>query len=110
MGKMSKKRKNAIDPALDYFPVFDARSQLLANMISIGWRLLIAVVLPLIAGVKADAHYGTKPKYTFIGFTAALAISAYVIYKQYVQINEEMKKTSFKKGKKVKDYDDKDDY
>lgn len=111
MGKQSKKRASAEDPALQYLPAFDARSQLVNSMLGVGWRLALTVLIPVFVGIWADDKFGTKPSLTLSALFIAIFASSMVIAKMYKELNERAKQlpTSKKKPKVIKGYDDEDD-
>lgn len=94
MAKKTKKSKLTIqdDPLMDFMPVFDPRSRMLTSMISMGWRMAVMIMVPIIIGLKLDERYGTKPSWVLSGFFFGLAGSAYLIYNEYKEINIEMDK------------------
>ncbi len=95
------------DPALAYLPEFNAQSQLMGSMISVGWRLALTILVPVFIGIWLDKKFDTKPSFTLTAFFIAIAISAVVIYQMYKEINDQTSKLKFKKTKKtIKGYDD----
>ncbi len=75
--------------AEDYTTVVDVRNRLLGSMVSLGWRMAISIMLPIIIGLKLDERFGSKPSYALTGFFLGLAGSAYLIYNEYKEINIE---------------------
>jgi hypothetical protein len=106
--KSSKHNSSATeDPALAYLPEFDAQSMLFGSMLGIGWRLALAVLIPVFIGIWADSKLDTKPSITLFAFFVAIAASGVVIYKMYKQLDEQTSKIKFTKSKKsIKGYDD----
>lgn len=103
MGKAKKRHANVDDPLMDYVPEFNAGGQLLASMLSIGWRLALTVLIPVFIGLWADNKFGTKPSFALAAFFIAIAASGLVIARSYKEINEQMlaADTSTKKKKKT---------
>lgn len=104
MGKnnSSKKRKNSryIDPALDQITPVDAKSMLFSNMISMGWRLAIMVLLPIFIGVQIDRRLDSSPSVTLAAFFIAVFGAGLLIYRSYKELNTELLQDEQKKSKR----------
>lgn len=79
------KAKNT-DPVVDKLAVIDARSFMLSQMINIGWRMAIMVIVPIFIGVQLDNKFDTKPSFTMTAFTLAMLGSGYLIYTTYLEL------------------------
>ncbi|MFZ1324167.1 MAG: AtpZ/AtpI family protein [Candidatus Saccharimonadales bacterium] len=104
MGKAAARKKtttSADDPALDYLPVFDARQMLLGNLISMGWRLLLTVLIPIFIGVQLDRKFDTSPSLTLAAFFIAIFASGTLIYKTYNELNLQAAKEEADKARKT---------
>ena len=83
-----------------------AKSQMLSSLLTMGWRLAVAILVPILVGLKLDARFGTKPSYVLAGFMLAVALASYMIYVEYREIQADQaaqdvidaKKSSKKKG------------
>ncbi|MDQ3065369.1 MAG: AtpZ/AtpI family protein [bacterium] len=87
MGKVllrDKRNKIAkVDPTMDYFSYFNARSQLLASTLSMGWRLALTVLIPIFIGVQLDKKFDTEPSLTLATFFIAIFGAGMIIAKTY---------------------------
>jgi uncharacterized membrane protein len=57
------------------------RSQFLVLAANMTWQLALVVMVPVIAGVELDKHFGTKYVCTFIGLGMALLGSAAIMWR-----------------------------
>lgn len=110
MGKINslKKRPKSkfVDPALDQLTVIDARSMLITNLISMGWRLAIMVLLPIFIGIQIDKKLNSSPSVTLAAFFIALFGAGILIYRTYVELTPQSTSTESSKqnvGSKEKD-------
>jgi hypothetical protein len=85
-----KQATHTTDMPQDLFPVFDARTRLVSSISSMGWRMAIMIIIPIIIGLKLDERFETKPSYVLTGFFLAIGGCAYIIYSEYKEINAEM--------------------
>jgi len=56
-----------------------AKKQFVSATVGMGWRLAIAVLLPIVVGVKLDHHFHTSPAYTLIAFMGATIASVLIV-------------------------------
>lgn len=111
MGKItSLKRKRYpryVDPVADQLPTFDAKTMLVSNMISMGWRLAIMVLLPIFIGVQIDKKLDSSPSVTLAAFFIAIFGAGMLIYKTFTDMNanvelDDKKEASIQKQTKEK--------
>lgn len=91
MGKTNslKRRPKSkfVDPAIDQLAVMDARSMLVANLISMGWRLALMVLLPIFLGIQIDKKLDSAPSVTLAAFFIAIFGAGILIYRTYVELS-----------------------
>jgi len=66
--------------------MFDARNMLVTEVITMGWKLAIMILLPIFIGVQLDNRYGTEPSLALAAFFIAIFGASMVIYKTYNQL------------------------
>ena len=84
-----KQTTKATEVPQDYFSVLDVRSRLITSTVSMGWRMAIMIIIPIIIGLKLDERFDSKPSYVLTGFFLAIAGCAYIISSEYKAINAE---------------------
>lgn len=88
MGRVAKKNKlTNEDPAVDYLAGFDAKSQLVAASITLGWQLALMVLIPIFLGVQVDRKFDTSPSFTLTALFLAVAGSVVIISRTFKDIN-----------------------
>lgn len=103
MGKAAARKRTTSesgDPVVDRLAVIDARNMFFTSLISMGWRLAIMVLVPIFIGVQLDRRLDTKPSFTLAAFFIALIGSAYLIYKNYSDMQREQLLEETKKSKR----------
>lgn len=104
MGKIAKRLKRPTsktgDPVVDQLAVVDAKNMLFSNLIGMGWRLAIMILVPIFIGVQIDKKFDTKPSYTMAAFFIAVSGASLLIYKTYVNMQREQLINELKKSKK----------
>ncbi len=103
MGKIAGRKRTTKykgDPVLDQLAAVNARSMLIGNLISMGWRLALTVLIPLFIGVKLDKKFDTKPSITLAAFIIALFGAGLLISKTYTQMQAEQALDAAKKEKR----------
>ncbi len=108
MGKAAARKRTTKfhgDPVLDQLNAASAKNLLVTNLISMGWRLAIMVLLPIFIGVQLDKRFDSAPSLTLAAFFIAIFGASLLIYKTYGEMNamqaiEDAKKA--KRSKKVK--------
>jgi F0F1-type ATP synthase assembly protein I len=88
------------DPTLDYFAMFDARSMLLSNMLTMGWRLAVMVLLPIFLGVQLDKRFDSSPSLTLAAFFIAIFGAGVMIYRAYIEMTAQVAQENAKKAKR----------
>lgn len=66
-----------------------AKQQFFGATFTLGWRLAITVLIPLIAGIKLDQHFHTSPSYTLAGFMIAAAAGASAVWSTVKEVDKE---------------------
>ncbi len=66
-----------------------ASQQFFGATFTLGWRLAITVLIPLIAGIKLDEHFHSSPSYTLAGFMIAAAAGASAVWATVKEVNKE---------------------
>lgn len=100
MGKAAAKKRTTLssdDPALDYLPSFDARQMLLGNIVGMGWRLALTVLIPIFLGVQLDRRFDTAPSLTLAAFFIAIFASGLLIAKTYTELMRQSTEETTKK-------------
>lgn len=104
MGKAAAKSKTTtsaqgeLEQLLDTSAQSAARGALLGQMIDMGWQLLLAVLGPILLGVWVDGRTGRSPMFSLAGFTLAMVISSYLIYREYQSIQRSTESSKNTKG------------
>jgi len=86
MGKAATRKRTTIensDPALDALAVFQARNMLVSEIVTMGWKLALMVLLPIFIGVQLDNRFNTKPSLTLAAFFIAIFGAGVMIFKTY---------------------------
>ena len=105
MGKTGSKHKTSNlddDPIVDQFLVASAKTSLLSNMIGMGWRLAVIVLIPIFIGVQIDKRLDSAPSMTLAAFFIAIFAASLLIYKTYVEMTTESKGSDKRKSKRPK--------
>lgn len=92
MGKRAIRKRTArikSDPVMDQLNTVSARSMLVGNIVSMGWRLALTVLVPLFLGVQLDKKFDTAPSITLAAFFIAIFGAGLLIAKAYSQIQTE---------------------
>lgn len=90
------------DPVVDQLAVIDARSMFFGSLVSMGMRLALIVLLPILLGVQLDKKFDTAPNFTMGAFFLAIFGSSYLIWSTYNNIQREQLLADMKKSKKRK--------
>ncbi len=106
MGKAAATSKTTTSAQGDLEQLIDssaksmARTQVFASLLGMGWRLAVAVLVPLLLGVRLDNRLNSEPAYTLSGFMLAIGLSSYMIYREYQHIQSDQKRnTKHTKGR-----------
>lgn len=103
MGKSAARKRTTKfkgDPVMDQLAVVNARSMLVGNIISMGWRLALTVLIPLFAGVQLDKKFGTKPSFSLAAFMIAVFGVGLLISQTYSQMRAEQELEDAKEKKR----------
>lgn len=92
-----KKPPRGTDEVQQYLSSLSARQQFMASAGNLGWRLAVAVLVPIIIGVKLDDHYKTSPSYTLVGFMIAVTVSSITVWNTVKQVNQDSQKSEDQK-------------
>jgi len=79
----------------------DAQKQFLVATLDMSWRLALAFLLPLIAGIKLDDHFNSSPAYVIAGFIVGAMAGAVMVWRSVQEVNEAQAESN-KKGDKTK--------
>lgn len=93
-------KKKYTDPAVDQLAVIDARNMFFSNLVGMGWRLAVMVLIPLFIGVQIDKRFDTSPNFTLGAFFIAIAGAGYLIWKTYQGMQREQLLADMKKSKR----------
>lgn len=66
-----------------------ARSRILGSLMTMSWRLAVAILIPIFVGLKLDDHFNSRPSYVLAGFMLAIALASYMIYAEYQEIQSD---------------------
>lgn len=108
MGKAATRKRTTIknsDPALDYLSMYSARNMLFTNLIGMGWRLALMVLIPIFIGVQLDRRFDSEPSLTLAAFFVAIFGASMLIYRTYAELMAdaaEAERTQSKRKKTVK--------
>ncbi len=111
MGKAASSKQTTTknsDPALDALAMFNARNMMVSEIVTMGWKLAIMILIPIFIGTQLDNRFDTKPSFTLAAFFIAIFGASLLIYKTYNELNAQAaleeannskQKKSVKKGK-----------
>lgn len=105
MGKAAASKRTTKykgDPVLDQLAVIDARSMFFTNLISMGWRLALMVLVPIFAGVQLDKRFDSTPSLTLAAFFIAIFGASVMIYKTYLEMTERAALDEANKSKRTR--------
>lgn len=106
MGKVDAKSKTTTPAQSEIEQVVDvsakqmAKSQVLTSLLTMSWRLAIALLVPIAVGARLDSHFGTKPSYTLVGFVLAVALASYIIYIEFQELQANQNTPATRKNDK----------
>jgi F0F1-type ATP synthase assembly protein I len=86
--RVAKKPSGTDTSAGDSFAALQARSQIIALTVNMGWRMAIAVIIPVFIGVKLDQKYDTSPSWTITAFFLAIAASAMIVARTVREVTD----------------------
>lgn len=103
MGKAAQRKRTTFktgDPVVDQMAVIDAKNMFFGNLIGMGLRLAVMVLIPIIAGVQLDKRLNTSPNFTLGAFFLAIFGASYLIWKTYASMQREQLLADLKKSKR----------
>lgn len=84
----------------------NAKQLFFGSAISMGWRLAVAVLIPIVVGVKLDERFHSEPSYTLAGLMIAAFASVLIITKTVQEVNRQQAEVGSsgrtKKRKRIK--------
>ncbi len=93
MGRKGSSRQSSKadeDPVVDRLAAANAKSVLLGNLFSMGWRLAVTVLLPIYVGVQLDKRFDSAPSLSLAAFFIAIFAAGLLIYKTYQEMTADM--------------------
>lgn len=87
--KLPEATSSKIEEAFDSTAKQMAGQQIIGGLINVGWRLAVAVLIPIMIGIQIDKGSGKDSTNTFGGFVLAICLALYIIYKEYQQIQRD---------------------
>ena len=105
MGKAAARKRTTIknsDPGVDALAMYGARNMLVANMMSMGWRLAIMVLLPIFIGVQLDKRFDSEPSLTLAAFFISIFGASMLIYRTFNELTTQAALEDAKKNKRKK--------
>lgn len=105
MGKAAARKRTTIknsDPAVDALAMYSARNMMVTNMMSMGWRLAVMVLLPIFIGVQLDKRFDSAPSLTLAAFFIAIFGAGLLIYRTFNELTAEAALEEAKKAKRKK--------
>lgn len=102
MGKpaATKKTTNTEIDAQNYLAALEIKQRFIGDAFSLGWRLVVTFIVPVMIGVLLDRHFKTKPSYTLVGMFLAVAASIVIIKQTVKEVNQDTAAMTRKTTKK----------
>ena len=91
MRKAADKTTN-IDDVERSLIALSAKRQFISAAMNMGWQLAFTVLVPVIIGVKLDAHFHTDPSYTLAALILATTGVVAVVWSTIKQVGREQAK------------------
>lgn len=91
------------DPAVDYLASLEIKQKFVGTVLTMGWRLALTFLIPVILGAWLDRRFDTSPSYTLTGLFIAIIGSVMVVTSTVKEVNAETAELD-KKPKKRKKY------
>ena len=66
-----------------------AKKMFYGATMNMGWRLAVAVLLPVVGGVKLDEWLGSSPSFTLLGVMIAAVAASVVVWGVVKDVNQE---------------------
>ncbi len=106
MGKVAARMKRTTsktgDPVVDQLAVIDARGMFFSNLVGMGWRLALMVLVPIFIGVQLDKKFDSKPSITLAAFFIAIFGAGYLIARTYQDMQRQQLMDDMKKARRAK--------
>lgn len=86
MSKSAVRRKTTKfkgDPVVNELAVINARGMFFSNLLGMGWRLALIVLVPIFAAVQLDKKFDSKPSLTLAAFFIAVFGAGMLIARTY---------------------------
>jgi F0F1-type ATP synthase assembly protein I len=101
MGKIAVKSKTTKTGAgaQRYLSVIDIQQKFIGEAFGLGWRLVVAFIVPVAIGIWVDKEKSTKPAYTLVGVFIALVVSVLIIQRTVKGVNADLNQ-QLRKGNK----------
>lgn len=84
MGRLTAKRKTTAQVDEDVVDLSEvspvAANQFWFEALNMGWRLALAVVIPLVGGYKIDQQLGSSPAFTLTGMLLAAGLGCLIVW------------------------------
>lgn len=84
MGRRKTRFKN--DPLTDDFAMASAKNMLIGNLVNMGLRLAVMILLPIYIGVQLDKRFDSTPSLTLGAFFIAIIGASLLIYRTYTEM------------------------
>jgi F0F1-type ATP synthase assembly protein I len=97
MGKKNRsvnKQNPPHDDIHDFTEELNAKSMFIEASMSMGWRLGVMVVIPIVAGVKIDDYFNSAPSMTLTGIIVAAMGGTMVVYSAVRDANKQQEQSS----------------
>ncbi len=103
MGNTAAKKKTTSTEisAQDFMSTIDIKQRFIGDALSLGWRLAVTFIVPVLIGVLLDRHFKTKPTYTLIGMIIAVLSSIVIIRQTVKEVNDDLAVPAKKRKKNV---------
>ncbi len=105
MGKAARRERTTTknsDPTLDALAMFDAKNMMVSEIITMGWKLAIMILLPIFIGVQLDKKFDSEPSLTLAAFFIAIFGAGLMIYKTFNELTAQAALDEAKKSKRKK--------
>lgn len=101
-GVRKKTTKYKGDPVVNELAVINARGMMLSNILGIGWRLALIVLVPIFVAVQLDKKFDTKPSLTLAAFFIAIFGAGVMIAKTFNELSRRQMLDDAKEEKRKK--------
>lgn len=98
--KSAAKQTTGIDDVERSLLELQAKKQFFSASLTMGWRLAVTVVIPIVVGVKLDERYDSAPSLTFLGLIIAGVAGCTVVWSSVKEVNQEQAELATKRKRK----------